>query len=458
MIKTLTKKWIDKYTALKIRTQFFLVLICAGIMSVALFQFMWSNKWNLWLTLKNTNVFSWYTVDDNFFSKLSKEAGKYNVPKNEEDTDALKAFQPFLDQADPYTSLYVYGLVDGIFRASKSSEFLNKSSLRRSLFDFGYQVTDGAGEEYFSLPVKFKNGYETVIIYHYHATQFIYPYYFFCFFTSLICFIFIVLFFINRKMNSVICIEQDVLRMASGDLNHAIFCRGGGEIGILAKELDNLRLTLQENIEKEQESRQANSDLITALSHDLRTPLTILNGYLEVIHLSKSPEQTDLYLKRCLQKTQDIKAMTDRMFEYALVSEEQEIPEFSWISTDFSIQCLKENCDFLRLAGFSPQLTLPETTGILYSDKSMQKRIFNNLFSNILKYGDKKSPVLVCAKIRQQTFSISVKNAVKPENSYTESSHIGLKNVEKLIALLNGHVQVEIKDPWFSAEIQLPLK
>lgn len=246
--------------------------------------------------------------------------------------------------------------------------------------------------------------------------------------------------------------------MASGDLNHVIFCRGGGEIGILAKELNNLRLTLQENIEKEQESRQANSDLITALSHDLRTPLTILNGYLEVIHLSKSPEQTDLYLKRCLQKTQDIKAMTDRMFEYALVSEEQEIPEFSWISTDFSIQCLKENCDFLRLAGFSPQLTLPETTGVLYSDKSMQKRIFNNLFSNILKYGDKKSPVLVCAQIRQQTFSISVKNAVKPENSYTESSHIGLKNVEKLIALLKGHVQVEIKDPWFSAEIQLPLK
>ena len=63
------------------------------------------------------------------------------------------------------------------------------------------------------------------------------------------------------------------------------------------------------------------------MSHDLRTPLTILNGYLEVLRLNRNPEMHEEYLKRCLQKTSDIREMTDRMFEYALVFEEGEEPK-----------------------------------------------------------------------------------------------------------------------------------
>ena len=71
--------------------------------------------------------------------------------------------------------------------------------------------------------------------------------------------------------------------MASGDLTTPTPKYGGDEIGILSSELDKLRITLNDTLRQEQESRQANQDLITAMSHDLRTPLTILNGYLEVL-------------------------------------------------------------------------------------------------------------------------------------------------------------------------------
>ena len=73
--------------------------------------------------------------------------------------------------------------------------------------------------------------------------------------------------------------------MASGDLKTALPQYPGDEIGILSSELNQLRITLADTLQQEQESRQANQDLITALSHDLRTPLTILNGYLEGLHL-----------------------------------------------------------------------------------------------------------------------------------------------------------------------------
>ena len=146
------------------------------------------------------------------------------------------------------------------------------------------------------------------------------------------------------------------------------------------------------------------------------------------------------------------------MFEYALVSEENEIPEITWISTDFIEQCLMENCDFIRLAGFSPSLLMPDAAHVLESDKTMLKRILNNLFSNILKYGDKKQPVTVVGKAKKQTLIITVTNAVKKEHSQISSSNIGLNNVQKMARLLSGEMQINEKEDTFTVTISLPLQ
>lgn len=103
--------------------------------------------------------------------------------------------------------------------------------------------------------------------------------------------------------------------MASGDLTTPVIPGSKDELGILARELDNLRITLHETITNEQESHQANQDLITAMSHDLRTPLTVLKGYLEILRLGKNADMQTEYLNRCIQKTEDIQEMSDRMFD-----------------------------------------------------------------------------------------------------------------------------------------------
>ena len=218
-------------------------------------------------------------------------------------------------------------------------------------------------------------------------------YFFFSLGLSIFVFIFMLSFFIDRKMKAVILLEQEIQRIASGDLHHPVSVKGLDEIGMLSKNLDCLRITLQDNIFQEskgQESRKANQDLIAALSHDLRTPPTILHGYLEVLLLKRNPQMQEDYLNRCLQKTRDIQELTDRMFEYALVSEEKETPEMTWLSTDFVEQCLHENCDYIQLAGFEVKLSLPPITGVFLGDRTMLKRIFNNLFSNILRYTEIK--------------------------------------------------------------------
>lgn len=153
----------------------------------------------------------------------------------------------------------------------------------------------------------------------------VYPYLIFTLLLSLGLFLGTNIFFINRKVKDVLSVKDEILQMSAGDLTHPVPHCGEDEIGVLAEELDHLRITLKEQIQREKESRQANQDLITAMSHDLRTPLTILNGYLEVMRLEQTPQIDKLeYMERCIQKANDIKEITDKMFEYALVYEEFE--------------------------------------------------------------------------------------------------------------------------------------
>ena len=163
-----------------------------------------------------------------------------------------------------------------------------------------------------------------------------------------------------------------------------------------------------------------------------------------MLKLKKSPDMQEEYLNRCLQKTEDIKEMTDRMFEYALIFEESETPCLESFDFSFLHECLKENIEFIHLAGFACEVeSLPEgsrNTPYFIGDATMIKRIFNNLFSNILKYGDKSEPVRISLTYSTQELKILFKNRIKTEHSSIESNHIGLRSVEKMMSLLNGRI------------------
>lgn len=435
MIKTLKK--IKKC---KIRTKLSILILLSGMFSIFLFRSLWLSRWNVWeICIK---YFPQLTCDQpKLLETLRTEAKKYNIPESEEDTEAAEALEPFFALTDDYTAIYIYGFPEGLYRAGKIPPIMS-NSIFRLFFDSGYAVTAGDGEDYMEDCFEFKNGYGNIIMTYYHRSRISYPWFLISLILSISIFLGIILFFVNHKMKHVVALEEEVLLMASGDLNHPVPVYGEDEIGILSRELDQLRLALRENICQEQESRKANQDLITALSHDLRTPLTILNGYLEVLKLQRKPHMQEEYLNRCLQKTNDIKEMTDRMFEYALVLEENEKPVLAQMSTDFVQKYLQENSDYIRLTGFDVQLTRTDSTGVFLCDETMLKRIFNNLFSNILKYGDKKDPVCVTESIHEKTLNVTISNTIKQERSKAESTHIGLKNAENMMALIGGEIHV----------------
>lgn len=448
---------INRFRNLKIRTQSAIVILCAIIAAFLLYELLWLNKWHLCEAAERLDLFYTQTNDEDFQEILTEEARHYNIPESEKDTEAIEALKPFFNLANEYTSIYIYGAEDGLYRAGRAASIMDSDRFL-FFFNIGYRLTDGEGEFTMDFPLQFANGTAQVILYNYERTRFVYPYLFVCLFLSVAFFLGIFLIFLSHKMRQILILKDEILTMSAGDLTHPVPEFGGNEIGILASELDHMRESLKDNIQKEQASRKANQDLITALSHDLRTPLTILNGYLEVMKLKRNPKTQEEYLDRCLKKAEDIKKLTDRMFEYALVAEETETPEITWLSADFILQCLSENCDFIRLAGFIPDIRLQETSGVLQSDKTMLTRIFNNLFSNILKYGDKRKPVTITAETKKDMFYIMIANSIKAEHSHSDSNNIGMKNVQRMIELLDGQMDVRQEDETFLIRLGFALR
>lgn len=449
---------IHKRKPVKIRTQLSCLILIAGTIAFILFHILWYNKWTVFELFDPVLHLTPPHGDAYFFDTILEEAVNYDIPASEKDTEAIESLQPFFDLCDEYTSLYIYGL-DGIYRAGRYAPIMNDNSFR-SVFDLGYRITGGEGEGHREFSVEFKNGTALVMVYFYHNSLFLYPYAIFCIASSFLFFLSVILIYISRKLKQITKVQNGILQMASGDLKTVIPQFGHDEIGILSMELDKLRITLDDTLRQEQESRQANQDLITAMSHDLRTPLTILNGYLEVLKLKKAPDMQEEYLDRCLQKTKDIKDMTDRMFEYALVFEEAEIPNLVLLPLSFYQNCLLENTDFIRLAGFSCDIELsPENTETSLSflgDETMLKRIFNNLFSNILKYGDKSQAVLIRLTVDGSELKLLLKNRTKEEVNGIESNHIGLKSVEKMMSLLGGRMLFNEMGHEFSVQLTFP--
>lgn len=126
----------------------------------------------------------------------------------------------------------------------------------------------------------------------------------------------------------------------------------------------------------------------------------------------------------------------------------------------FYQNCLIENADFIRLAGFSCGIELSPENSInplsFLGDETMLKRIFNNLFSNILKYGDKSQAVLIRLTVDGSELKLLLKNRTKEEINGIESNHIGLKSVEKMMSLLGGRMLFCEKEQEFAVQLTFP--
>ena len=148
-----------------------------------------------------------------------------------------------------------------------------------------------------------------------------------------------------------------------------------------------LRLLRTERHRFQQGDREL-KEAITNLSHDLRTPLTAINGYLDLLEQEKKSETVNRYLYCIRNRTEALKNLTEELFCYSMVTSEQTMK----IEPVNLVRVLEESLvsfyGVMKERGNMPEIIIPETPVWRDLDCAAVNRIFSNIISNALKYTD----------------------------------------------------------------------
>ena len=255
--------------------------------------------------------------------------------------------------------------------------------------------------------------------------------------------------YILHLLRRIEALSRETGALMAGDLSHSIRAPGRDELSRLGADIERLRLSVLERLEGEREAVGATGRLITGLSHDLRTPLTKLMGYLEILRRCQSGEEREKYLRLAAEKAEQIKGMTDQLFDRAQVPDSREAlarePELV-DGAQLLGQILSEVCGDLQREGFqAPQPVFTEPFR-LYLRPEDAVRVFDNLFSNLCKYGDPASPVNFSVEWGPGTVIVAAENRVRPDPDRRDSHGVGLPAMAALMERGGGALETEERD------------
>lgn len=275
--------------------------------------------------------------------------------------------------------------------------------------------------------------------------------------------ILIITILVRKKIHYIKEVTSGINILEGGDLNYNIPVKGCDEIAHVAESLNSMRVALASQMENEKKALQANNSLVTALSHDLRTPLTTQMGYLEILkeHHYNSPEEMDKYIGNALNTCHQIKEMSDRLFEYFLAFDPnpmrpaEALSEYSGM--DLFMQLISEFTPPLMEKGFKFNVNEAKEDFTIRVNTDDILRIFNNVFTNIDKYADETVPVDITISKEDDYALLSFTNQIRDVPRINESSKIGLISISSLMKRQGGSSLVKTTPTTFTLELKFPL-
>ncbi len=246
-----------------------------------------------------------------------------------------------------------------------------------------------------------------------------------------------------RLMGRISKVSQYAENVTNGDLGATIKPLANDEVGRLATRVDSMRSSLIQRLINEKEAWDKNSELITAMSHDIRTPLTSLIGYLDIIESGKYQSEDDMkkYVAASRDKAFQLKDLSDKLFQYFLVfGSKGAEKDFEIYDAGILIQqLLSEHAAELINYGFDVDFDYRVPEGVeIEADVSGLRRLFDNLFSNIMKYAEKAVPIKILAEVQGDKIFVTATNGIREDSRNVESNKIGLKTCEKICKDMGG--------------------
>lgn len=264
----------------------------------------------------------------------------------------------------------------------------------------------------------------------------------------------------RRIVKYIIQLSEEIQAMEGGDLDHPITIRGDDELTTLARCLDSMRVTLRQQQEEEAKASAKVKNLITEMSHDLRTPLTTLLLYTEIVRSRKyeNDAQKDDYLNKIDTKARQLKQLSDNLFEYALVTRDTVVTldPPAYFSRIFE-EPLAEMVDTLQQRGFACALDLGSEDLMLTVKMQYICRVFDNITSNAIKYADPGREISVTFRKEEKWVGLRFANHVLPGQHREESTQVGLTSIETMMEKMNAVCRVEQGTEQFAITLLFPI-
>ncbi|MNZ67847.1 putative sensor histidine kinase TcrY [compost metagenome] len=204
-------------------------------------------------------------------------------------------------------------------------------------------------------------------------------------------FLFLAVFFVmsNQIIRYLREITSGLHQIANGNLHYEIPVRSSDELGEVAYTVNQMAHKLSTLIEEERKAEKTKNDLITGVSHDLRTPLTSILGFLELIENDRYKDEVELryYIGIAYEKSLSLKKLIDDLFEFTRVNNGMPLDRVELDLNGFIRQLLEEFVPNLEEAGMEGRVFSDDHALKIMADGDRLVRAFENLIMNAIQYG-----------------------------------------------------------------------
>ena len=280
-------------------------------------------------------------------------------------------------------------------------------------------------------------------------------------------------YFLLRYARKLHLVEQGAAAVSGGDYGARIDV-AGGELGSIADSINNISGGMNAAVNERMKSERLKTELITNVSHDIRTPLTSLVTYTDLLkNEGLDSEKAPEYLDILIQKTARLRTLTDDLFEASkAASGSVDVRLESLDLADFVRQVLGEMSERVSASGLDFRLGLPEHATVR-ADGKLLWRVMENLLSNVFKYALAGSRVYVDVAGDADCYRLDIKNIsqhplnVEPselterfkrgDSARTgEGSGLGLSIAQSFAQSQGGRFALSIDGDLFKATVWLP--
>lgn len=190
-------------------------------------------------------------------------------------------------------------------------------------------------------------------------------------------------------------LSKGLTQISEGNFEHIIEMKGvSGEVGDLLRNYEDMRKRLRENEVESAEQERKNRELVSNISHDLKTPITSIKGYVEGIldGVASTPEKQEKYLKTIYNKAVDMDKLINELTLYSRVENDSIPYNFLKLNvSDYFKDCFEEVGLDMETRGivFNYKNSIPADT-LIMADPEQLRKVINNIIGNSVKYMDKE--------------------------------------------------------------------